>query len=484
MNKKDTLPQTREKKSREWHPNYVEYTEMIVGHPNYNGLPYNRDKKSNRIKWVVTGKSVQGQARKAWWNEQCKKFNIPIQQGCYALVARLIHPTGMHVCQICGQSRSIFYIYPTKTTIKNLKKKLPIFAKFNNVAPADYSIYEIIDMCCSNLAEVNYVATILGLEPVVSKEQLKNEIKDKLANGNTSKLSPGVMSNPPDRLDGFHSDGLCCREDSDGGRWPLNLSTYAQDRRAYENWSDGDYNLANRLMGEFKKDESLYECPKCHGMKRMTADHIGPISLGFCHSLFFAPLCTSCNSAKNNRLTYNDVQFLLKKEKEGKTVVSWHAKYIWDIIKNKITDDDTAKKASSLMAEFHQNVLYILSVIYKETGENYLMRFLHPEYSLVDYRFENFNPFKLEELVIKSKPLESENKKKNQERAVRIAFEALDEFMEKGNRRHKIHFEEGQPEIGGIIMAINDGDFAGADQCLFMLLETFAHDLVSKKWSV
>ena len=112
------------------------------------------------------------------------------------------------------------------------------------------------------------------------------------------------------------------------------------------------------------------------------------------------------------------------------------------------------------------------------------MRFLHPEFSLWDYRFDNFDPFHLEKLRIIRKPLESKNKLKNQERYVRVAFESLEEFMEKDNRRNEIHFEEDQPEIEEIIIAINDGDYMGADQCLDMVLKQFAYDLVAKKWSV
>ncbi len=56
--------------------------------------------------------------------------------------------------------------------------------------------------------------------------------------------------------------------------------------------------------------------------------------------------------------------------------------------------------------------------------------------------------------------------------------------MEKDNRRNEIHFEEDQPEIDEIIIAINEGDYMGADQCLDMLLEHFACDLVDKKWGI
>ena len=102
----------------------------------------------------------------------------------------------------------------------------------------------------------------------------------------------------------------------------------------------------------------------------MTADHIGPISLGFCHSTNFAPKCKACNSAKNNRLSLSDVRKLLTLEADGNQVVSWHSQYIWDKYKNTITSDKDARKLSSLMLKCHQNVLKLFSFFVNkgETG--------------------------------------------------------------------------------------------------------------------
>ena len=60
----------------------------------------------------------------------------------------------------------------------------------------------------------------------------------------------------------------------------------------------------------------------------MTAYHIGLLSLGFCHSKHFKPMCRKCNSAKNNRFTKADVGTLIALERQGEQVVSWHSKYI------------------------------------------------------------------------------------------------------------------------------------------------------------
>ena len=65
---------------RNWHPDFREYTEMMVNHPNYKGLYFERDKEG-RVKWVVTGKSEKGQSRQTWWDDQCRKLHIPIEKG-------------------------------------------------------------------------------------------------------------------------------------------------------------------------------------------------------------------------------------------------------------------------------------------------------------------------------------------------------------------------------------------------------------------
>ena len=64
---------------------------------------------------------------------------------------------------------------------------------------------------------------------------------------------------------------------------------------------------------------------------KISPDHIGPISLGFCHRPRFNPMTASDNSAKNNRMTLQDVALLIKDELNGEEVVSWHSKYIWDL---------------------------------------------------------------------------------------------------------------------------------------------------------
>lgn len=458
----------------EYHPNYDKYVEMIVAHPNYKGLYYDRD-KNGKVNWVVTGKSSKGQLRQAWWDNKCHELGVKIQKGCYAKVARMIHPTGKHVCQCCGKERSIFYEYPTLKTLKKLNDKFGL-----NLSQTDYTIREFIRIFCKTKEHLNIISTMFNLPFADSVDKLISIVKSELIDKESGFFSPGVMCNPPDRYNGFHSYALCCRKLKDTGRHDENMKTYTQDRRAYEDWSDGDYNLANRLMGEFHKQPPMV-CPECGNFEPMSADHIGPISLGFCHSKYFAPMCKSCNSAKNNRFTKSDVDKLIALEKNGHQVVSWHSKYIWDIIKNKINNDVDAKLASSIMAKCHQNILNIFAIIHKKTGEEFLSRYLHPEYSMIDYRFENFDLQHLDRMVIIANPLDSKNKRNNQERYVRIAFESLNEFLTKDNRRNYLLLTESSAELKPILLAINNEQFNLADKELKKLIQAVSINIYLKE---
>ena len=50
----------------EYHPNFDKYVEMIVNHPNYRGLYFDR-RKDGRVNWVVTGNSEKGPVFVTFW---------------------------------------------------------------------------------------------------------------------------------------------------------------------------------------------------------------------------------------------------------------------------------------------------------------------------------------------------------------------------------------------------------------------------------
>lgn len=109
--------------SKNWHPEFIKYTEFIASHPNYKNLPIERGQDGS-LNWVVANKnSAIRQGRMKWCEEKAKEFGFEIKPGVYAKVMRKIHPTGEKVCQVCGRKISIFYHYPTAHLIDKIEKK-------------------------------------------------------------------------------------------------------------------------------------------------------------------------------------------------------------------------------------------------------------------------------------------------------------------------------------------------------------------------
>ncbi len=239
-------------------------------------------------------------------------------------------------------------------------------------------------------------------------------------------LSPGAMSNAPDRLDGYHSYNLCCRSKQDTGRSKENLNRYGEDRRVYENWSDGDWKAASWLMKVFNK----------YGL---SPDHTGPISLGFCHRPYFKPTTRPLNSAKNNRMTYADVLLLIKDEKRGKKVISEHSKYIWSSLKGHIKNDRDALLLSKIMRMNLHNVLTIFFKIYKEGHKDFLVKhFLHPEYANYSIKFIGFDAQTGEYQQMIKVPGNKKQYENNSARYIRKSLNALEKYGKVSNRNTKI----------------------------------------------
>ena len=101
-----------------------------------------------------------------------------------------------------------------------------------------------------------------------------------------------------------------------------NLKSYTRDRRAYEYWSDGNIHAANQFMGSSFFDGT-------------SADHIGPISLGFVHDpRYLQPMPGGDNSSKRDRLQIVDIESIIETEKRtGVYPMSWYSKLIWEYIK-------------------------------------------------------------------------------------------------------------------------------------------------------
>lgn len=242
---------------------------------------------------------------------------------------------------------------------------------------------------------------------------------------NRGGLSPGAMSNAPDRLDGFHSYNICCRSKQDKGRHKENLSRYGEDRRAYENWAEGDWKAASWLMKEFNKH-------------KVSADHVGPISLGFRHRPKFRPLSGAKNSARGNRMTFGDVKMLLADEKRKEEVISSHSKYLWDDLKNKVKNDSDALKLSKLMRQNMHNILSIFAFISEKGYRDFLIKnFLYPEHANYSISFTDFNPKDGSFKSMVKKVGDKKQYENNIKRYIRISLDSLKKYTEKENRHNK-----------------------------------------------
>jgi len=449
---------------RQWHRNFIKYTEFIRSHENYKGL-FLELGDDNKPKWVVTGKSEKGQRRRAWWDNQCKAHGIKIEAGCYAKVALKVHPTKRHVCQICGRELSIEYVYPSKRTIDRIKKE---FGK--SIEPFTKTIFEIIDELGTSTNDEEKIRRVFHIKPEDGKSiaAIKEFVQKNHVDTGAKSLSPGVFSNSPDRFDGYHSDGNCCRSVSDKGRHKDNMQRYGQDRRVYENWSDGDWKQADRLMSMFRK----------HGV---SADHIGPISLGFCHRPKFQPMTVQQQSAKNNRMSQNDVTILLADEKQEQ-IVSWHSKFIWDRLKNKVASDADAVKLSDLMRRNLHYVLIIFSMIDERGHRKFLENMLNPDYSFFDYKFEGFNPQTGAFESVKQIKKSGKNQQNNIDRYYRISFDELRAYKEKENRKVKIwNSDDVSTSLEVVFSLLKNEHYEQARKQLNVVLSKLA-DLAEKNW--
>lgn len=239
----------------------------------------------------------------------------------YADTMLNLHPTKKKVCQCCGETMSLYYLHPTQSIIKILEKEINYtFNKYDN----------IFDIITKYKDKEEKILSILKEKSNHDNIYFDNEINSVIwkieilcRNEGKKIFSPGAMSNFPDRYDGFHSYNLCCRKYKDKGRNPENMATYTKDRRAYEYWADGNIVAANTLMG----DKRIFEID--------SADHIGPISLGFIHDPnYIEPLSRSANSSKRDRLTKESLNKLIFIENNIHICpVSFFAKEIWCFIK-------------------------------------------------------------------------------------------------------------------------------------------------------
>lgn len=457
----------KKKSSYTAHSDFIKYQKFIVSNPAYAGMPdvYCDD---GSIQWEAPSNRSAGKfkdthdKRDKWWRNKAKEIGIsPSENQWISKVAKAIHPTQKRPCKKCGRIMDIRYLYLNSNLIKRIQK-----LGYDPTVIEATDTTSILDFL--KTAHLLYGNKILADAPVLLKcaqakkppafrtiSELLSWTETSLVPLEPSILGPGCMANPPDRFDGFHSFNRCCRQKADTGRSKENLASYATDRRAFEFWSDGNWITANKLMGLIRNDPLLSSLP-CHcrgdGHEHPTpcsADHIGPISLGFMHRPVFQLLCKPCNSAKNNRMFLSDVIYLRKCEDKGESVVSWYARSVWDNLKEKVKTQEDATRLSRVMRDNRFNAMVYLGQFFYRGDFLFLYHIL--DLSFADYAYSIARTTTDGDYVsaeFKRKPSTSKYRLEQKARKVRVAFESLRDYLLKEQRNGQAVVTE---EIQGLL---------------------------------
>ena len=251
----------------------------------------------------------------------------------------------------------------------------------------------------------------------------------------STKLSPGYMGDCPHRLDGIHDYCTFCRKHNDPGRSDDNMRTYNHDRRAFMWWAEGDWKVADALYNSATSGT----CINCgHTVKKISPDHVGPLSCGFQQNGFFEPLCGRCNSAKNRRFTFNNVIGLLDyEERTGESAASWQVRALWDSAKSKMRNDHTVKILSNYMRAMQDYYLRSLYYIASQGYYEFLTVYLHPEYANYTVAFTGLNTSTLSYERITKMEATTNGSRSLAARTIRIAFEELSEYCSKATAQRK-----------------------------------------------
>ena len=434
---------------------FLEYARTIVAHPTYAGMP---DPIGDRgeIQWEAPSNRQSGRfkdthhRRREWWRQKAISIGIdPTSDSTWiSKAAKAIHPFGNKPCKTCGKVMQIAYCYPNEHLFARIQK-LPYIDETFDLSEVEH-VCDLVSRLHERFGENIFadlprlfVTASISIPSVPSSiDAWHNFLVDEYIPREPRMLSPGAMSNPPDRLDGFHSFNRCCRATSDTGRTKENLRTYVTDRRVFEYWVDGDWVAADRLMGQVRSN-AVFEKEVCFNSRQSgthsvpcQADHIGPISLGFTHRPQFQLLCKTCNSGKNNRMYASDIALLKRAETLGEQVISWFAKEIWDRRKNSASDTETALRLSKLLRDNRHTYMSVLKAILDGNHLTFLASLLHLEAADFDPEFINLKAANhlttFDQLVRHQRTTKYAVEQKA--RRIRIAFYSLVDYHRKENR--------------------------------------------------
>jgi Alw26I/Eco31I/Esp3I family type II restriction endonuclease len=476
------------RKGHIWHPEFIQYIEFIANHQNYDGMP-DAFTEGNKIQWETPSNRSSGKykythnKRYEWWRQKAVSIGIEVNSAQWiSKTAKAIHPTLRKPCKRCGRVMDLRFVYPSEFLIQRLTKK----AYVDETVPLE--LYETVtdmvtrlaatfgDMVFSDLPGLLKSGAISPPDLGTDLEEWLNWIEIEYIPKEPSTLSPGATSNAPDRFDGFHSFNKCCREIADPGRSKSNLKSYTTDRRVFEYWTEGNWIAADRLMGKIRANFGNESCFYGHPGP-CSADHIGPISLGFTHRPEFQLLCKPCNSAKNNRMTLREVLYLREVEAKGQTVISWHSKALWNLRKEDVVNDETALRLSKMLRDNRHTLMSTLQRIADAENFTFLGTFLDLEYAEQEFKFVNLH---VENHITQFDRLnclrrETKYMEKQKVRRCRVAFESLRDYFRKENRNeYVVSTTQIENEISSVlqILELSSPEIRDLDQQIVGLLSS------------
>jgi Alw26I/Eco31I/Esp3I family type II restriction endonuclease len=409
------------------------YKEMIVGHANYAGMPGARF--NGRIQWQVSsGKATSFntfyEPRRKWWTATADRLGIPgtgDEQGRFTIAARRIHPTGVRPCLHCGQDRKIGYYYANRILVKRLRgiRGFPQVNYLDGVASILDGISRAPD---SERLQDEFWALFPERADVVKRVGRSPKVFDNTREISSPLLSPGYMGDPPDRFDGLHDYCVFCRREKDPARHPERMARYNQDRRVFEWWVEGDWELANTVYNI----AGAGVCAICGAkLRKVSPDHVGPLSCGFKHLPWFIPLCKRHQSAKNRRMSLRDVRALVAwEESNGESVASWQVRDYWDYNKLKVSTDAEAKLFSDFLRVVEDVYLRVLRRLLNEGKVRFLVTLLNLEPSTYRVELIEPRPSTLEFSGYRKIPKDTKLRHNQPGTIIRRSLDALEEYFD------------------------------------------------------
>lgn len=455
------------------HSAFLKYVQFIVNHENYQGMP-DVYKDDDAVQWEAPSNRSGGRfqfthdKRREWWKKKASALGIdPNRENSWiSRTAKAIHPTKSKPCKSCGRILQLRYVYPNKILLRRASKLAYLGDDFelDPLEEITSLVARLVERCGArvfvDLPSLLSSATLQAPKAPPTVDAWSEWIDTVLVPSEPSFLSPGAMSNAPDRFDGFHSLNLCCRGATDPGRSKTNLQAYVTDRRVFEYWVDGNWVAAARLMGAVRSSAALKKVSCLYGHPGpCAADHIGPISLGFAHRPEFQLLCKACNSAKNARLQVTDVVHLLRAEERGETVVSRHSKALWDLRKHSVIDSETALRLSKLLRDNRHTFMHFLDRLARAGHLTFLATYLHLGVADYDVSFVNLivagHITRFDRLSLT--PRETKYALEQKARRLRVGVESLVQYATKGSRNEfVVSDEETERLITSILRVLND----------------------------